>query len=69
MSALLYYCCTNTKGKVSYDIFNNLSKAEQILILKFCEIMSTMEVTVNNIKNATEGKYFIFILTLLYNLH
>ncbi|XP_064075422.1 chitooligosaccharidolytic beta-N-acetylglucosaminidase-like [Vanessa tameamea] len=55
-SLLLYYFCINSQhGKVDADICENLSKEEQAIILNFCENLTEMEVTINNIERAIKG--------------
>ncbi|XP_072933707.1 uncharacterized protein [Epargyreus clarus] len=52
-SILLFYCCVNSQsGRVDADICAKLDQKEQEMILKFCEVLSECEVTVNNIDNA-----------------
>ncbi|KAJ8708129.1 hypothetical protein PYW08_010495 [Mythimna loreyi] len=52
-SIILYHCCVSSiKGMVDSDICKNLNKSEQEMILKFCEQLSAMEVTCNNIELA-----------------
>ncbi|XP_050357844.1 probable beta-hexosaminidase fdl [Nymphalis io] len=61
-SLLLYYFCTNSQyGKVDADIYEKLSKEEQMIILKFCENLAEMEVTINNIGRALRGAYEVSI--------
>ncbi|XP_059062757.1 probable beta-hexosaminidase fdl [Achroia grisella] len=52
-SVLLYHCCANSQlGLVGDDICLTLDKTHQNLILRFCEKLSDMEITVNNINLA-----------------
>ncbi|CAH0403729.1 unnamed protein product [Chilo suppressalis] len=49
-SILLYHCCASSQtGMVDRDICTKMSKAEQELILRFCENLSEMESTINNV--------------------
>ncbi|XP_038217002.1 probable beta-hexosaminidase fdl [Zerene cesonia] len=52
-SILLFHCCINSQnGQVEKDICEKLSIEEQEIILKFCEALSEMEATVNNVDTA-----------------
>ncbi|CAG4980451.1 unnamed protein product [Colias eurytheme] len=52
-SILLFHCCINSQnGQVEKDICEKLTIEEQEIILKFCETLSEMEVTVNNVDTA-----------------
>ncbi|CAB3245169.1 unnamed protein product [Arctia plantaginis] len=52
-SVLLYHCCVSSiNGQVDSDICSYLEKTEQELILKFCERLTDMEVTFNNVECA-----------------
>ncbi|KAJ8705945.1 hypothetical protein PYW07_010722 [Mythimna separata] len=52
-SIILFHCCVSSlNGMVDSDICINLTKTEQEMILKFCEQLSAMEVTCNNIELA-----------------
>ncbi|XP_062531584.1 chitooligosaccharidolytic beta-N-acetylglucosaminidase isoform X2 [Bombyx mori] len=52
-SVLLYYCCCNSRtGEVDNEICKNLTIDEQETILKYCERLSDMEVTINNVETA-----------------
>ncbi|KAM3969003.1 chitooligosaccharidolytic beta-N-acetylglucosaminidase [Aphomia sociella] len=53
ISIVLYHCCTNSRsGMVDSDICMKMDKTEQDMILKFCEKLCEMEVTINNIDTA-----------------
>ncbi|KAJ0170589.1 hypothetical protein K1T71_013960 [Dendrolimus kikuchii] len=53
---LLYHCCCSSQtGVVDTDICTYLEKPEQEVILKFCEQLSDMEATVNNVESAIRG--------------
>ncbi|XP_045507729.1 probable beta-hexosaminidase fdl [Colias croceus] len=52
-SILLFHCCINSQnGQVEKDICEKLTIEEQEIILKFCEELSEMEATVNNVDTA-----------------
>ncbi|CAG9790009.1 unnamed protein product [Diatraea saccharalis] len=47
---LLFHCCINSKtGAVDNDICSKMEKWEQEVILRFCEKLSEMETTINNV--------------------
>ncbi|XP_063898325.1 probable beta-hexosaminidase fdl [Helicoverpa armigera] len=57
-TVLLFHCCVSSvDGAVDSDICANLDKDEQEMILKFCERLSDMEVTANNIEWAVRDAY------------
>ncbi|CAF4905504.1 unnamed protein product [Pieris macdunnoughi] len=56
-SILLFHCCTNSQGQVESDICKEMRDDEQEIILKFCEELSDMEVTVNNINTAIKEAF------------
>ncbi|XP_075987487.1 putative beta-hexosaminidase fdl [Anticarsia gemmatalis] len=52
-SLTLYHCCVSSiNGKVDNDICAHLDKGEQELVLKFCEHLTDMEITCNNVECA-----------------
>lgn len=69
MSILLFHCCCNSDtDEVNMDICRYLSKHDQMLILKFCENLNDMEVTVNNIECAIKGVLLLYVLFIILNL-
>ena len=55
-SIVLFHCCVNSfTGQVDGDICAQMTKAEQEMILKFCEKLMDMEATCNNIELAIKG--------------
>jgi hypothetical protein len=55
-SVLLFHCCTTSQsGVVEHDICSKLLKEEQMLIIRFCENLSDMEKTINNVECAIRG--------------
>ncbi|XP_049881967.1 chitooligosaccharidolytic beta-N-acetylglucosaminidase-like [Pectinophora gossypiella] len=52
-SVLLYHCCINSiTGAVEADICDKLARHEREMILKYCESLTEMEITSNNVEIA-----------------
>ncbi|KAL0810315.1 hypothetical protein ABMA28_010472 [Loxostege sticticalis] len=57
-SILLFHCCASSQtGAVDSDICCKMAKTEQEWILKYCENLSEMETTINNVECAIRGAY------------
>ncbi|KAG6462276.1 hypothetical protein O3G_MSEX013157 [Manduca sexta] len=57
-TVLLFHCCCNSRtGEVDADICDQMDEVEQEIILKFCERLSDMEVTVNNVERAVTDAF------------
>ncbi|KAJ2943077.1 hypothetical protein O0L34_g18768 [Tuta absoluta] len=55
LSVLLYHCCAKSHtSAVEDDICNKLSRVDREMILKFCENLSDMEITINNVEVAIQ---------------
>lgn len=55
-SVLLYHCCISSlDGVVVFDICDKLLNEEREMILKFCERLNDMEITLNNLETAVGG--------------
>ncbi|XP_028168893.1 probable beta-hexosaminidase fdl [Ostrinia furnacalis] len=61
-SILLFHCCASSQtGAVDSDICCRLSKTEQEWILQFCENLSEMDPTINNVDCAIRGAYDMIV--------
>lgn len=70
-SVLLYHCCvTSVDGVVIVDICDKLKKEDSEMILKFCERLNNMEITLNNLETAVGGNVLChqIVIMLVCNL-
>ncbi|KAI5638270.1 glycosyl hydrolase family 20, catalytic domain-containing protein [Phthorimaea operculella] len=56
LSVLLYHCCVSShSGAIEDDICRKMTRVDREMILKYCEDLSQMEITINNVEIAIQN--------------